>query len=247
MTVRSRYSGLSYGFGPGPLTPGVKALIYANVAAFLVALVYRRIVLVFGLMPMAVLERGLIWQPFTYLFMHAGLGHILVNMLGLWMFGTDLERMWRTRGFLKYYFVTGVGAALLTIALSFLPFGPFREMYHSLTIGASGAIYGLLLAYGLSFPDRPIFVYAIFPVPAKYLVMIYGAVAFVSSISDVGGSTAHLAHLGGLVIGYLYLRGGRIDPTGEIKYRYWKWKTARMRKRFDVYSGGRKDWDRNVH
>ena len=242
-----RYSGLSYSFGPGPMTPAVKALIYINVAAFLLTLVFRRIVLVFGLMPLAVVEQGYLWQPVTYLFIHGGLGHVLVNMLGLWMFGTDLERMWRTRGFLKYYFVTGVGAGLLTIALSLLPFGPLAPLYFSLTVGASGAIYGLLLAYGLSFPDRPIYIYAIFPVPAKYLVMIYGGIAFLSSMSDAGGSTAHLAHLGGLVIGYLYLRGGRIDPIGEARVRYWKWKTAKMRKRFDVYSGGRNDWDRHVH
>ncbi len=243
-----KYSGLSYTFGPGPMTPGVKALVYLNVAAFLVTLIVRRLLLVFGLMPMAVVERGLIWQPVTYLFMHGGLGHILVNMLGLWMFGTELERMWRTRAFLKYYFVTGVGAGLLTMAVSLLPFGVTAPLYYSLTVGASGAIYGLLLAYGLAFPDRPIFIYAIFPIPAKYLVMIFGAIAFVSSMSDVGGSTSHLAHLGGLVIGYLYLRGGRINPIGELKYQYWKWKTAKMRKRFDVYAGGRRDdWDRRLH
>ena len=213
------YSGLSYTFGPGPMTPGVKALVYLNVAAFLVTLIVRRLLLVFGLMPMAVVERGFIWQPVTYLFMHGGLGHILVNMLGLWMFGTELERMWRTRAFLKYYFVTGVGAGLLTMAVSLLPFAVTAPLYHSLTVGASGAIYGLLLAYGLAFPDRPIFIYAIFPIPAKYLVMIFGAIAFLSSMSDVGGSTSHLAHLGGLVIGYLYLRGGRINPVGELKYQ----------------------------
>jgi membrane associated rhomboid family serine protease len=156
------------------------------------------------------------------------------------MFGTELERMWGRQFFLKYYFVTGIGAGVITVLMSFLPFDFATRMYYSVTIGASGAIYGLLLAYGLYFPDRPIYIYAIFPIPAKYFVMIFGAIALLSSISESDSGTAHMAHLGGLLVGYLYLKGGRIHPLAEMKYRYLKWKYERARRKFDVYSGGRK-------
>ena len=114
-------------------------------------------------------------------------------------------------------------------------------------IGASGGIYGLLLAYGLYFPDRPILMFMLFPIPAKYFVMIIGAIAFYSSLGATGG-VASVTHLAGLVVGYLYLKGARVDPLAELKYRYLKWKINRVRRKFDVYSGGRaNDWDRRVH
>jgi membrane associated rhomboid family serine protease len=191
-----------------------------------------------------------IWQPATYLFLHAGFFHILFNMLALWMFGVELERMWGTRFFLKYYFATGIGAAFTTVLLAFLPLpGQINEtLRYSLTVGASGAIYGLLLAYALYFPDRPLFFFPIpIPIAAKYFVMILGAIALLSSLSASQGGVANVAHLGGLVVGYLYLRVGRARPMAEVKYRYFKWKMNRVRRRFDVYSGGKKDWDRNVH
>lgn len=245
---RPPYSGVSYAFGPGPVTGAVKVLIFINVGVFLLSLLFDSLILFFGLVPGAVVERFRLWQPVTYMFLHGNLVHILFNMLALWMFGTELERMWGTRFFLKYYFVTGIGAAALTMAMSFLPFDIAARMYYGVTIGASGAIYGLLLAYGMYFPDRPIFVYAIFPIPAKYFVMIFGGIAFLSSISAADSGTAHAAHLGGLVVGYLYLKSGRLHPMAEVKYRYLKWKINRLRKKFDVYSGGRADdWDRRIH
>jgi membrane associated rhomboid family serine protease len=181
------------------------------------------------------------------MFLHGGLFHILFNMLALWMFGTELERMWGTRFFLKFYFVTGVGAALLTVAFSWLPFGFAEQLQQSIVIGASGAIYGLLLAYALYFPDRPIYMYFVFPIPARYFVLIIGAIAFYSSLGETGG-IASATHLGGLLVGYLYLKGARLHLVSELKYRYLRWKINRVRKKFDVYSGGRADdWDRRVH
>jgi len=169
-------------------------------------------------------------------------------MLALWMFGTELERIWGTREFLKFYFITGVGAGALTVAFSLLPFGFAEQLQYVIVIGASGAIYALLLAYALYFPDRPIYMYFVFPIPAKIFVLIMGAIAFYSSMSESGGGVANATHLGGLVIGYLYLKSGRIHPMSELKYRYLKWKINRVRKKFDVYSGGRADdWDRRVH
>jgi membrane associated rhomboid family serine protease len=240
--------GSSISFGPGPLSTAMKALIGANVLVFVAQTVAGRLLTEWlGLMPAAVLEQFRVWQPGTYMFLHAGLFHLLFNMLALWMFGTELERMWGTRYFLKFYFVCGIGAGALTVLFSLLPFGFADAMYQSIIIGASGGIYGLLLAYGLYFPDRPILMFMLFPIPARYFVMIIGAIAFYSSLGATGG-VASATHLSGLVIGYLYLKGARVDPLSEIKYRYLKWRINRVRKKFDVYSGGRaNDWDRRVH
>ena len=249
-----RYSDVSYSFGPGRPSPAIKLLIIANVAAFVLSSIVPQIIGPLGLMPAMVFGELAIWQPVTYMFLHGGIGHLLFNMLALWMFGTDLERMWGTRFFTKYYFVTGVGAAATSLlwALSPLPFAD--EIYNTLTIGASGAGYGVLLAYAMYFPHRTIYLYFVFPIPARYFVMIIGAITFYSSLAG-GGGVAHTAHLGGLVVGYLYLKGLRIRPFDELKYRWLRWKMNRARARFDVHSGGRRgdddtwksDWKKHIH
>ena len=201
----------------------------------------------FGLQPAAVVGALRVWQLATYMFLHSGVFHILFNMLALWMFGAELERRWGTRYFLKFYFVTGIGAGILTVLISMLPFGFASQLYRSNIIGASGAVYGLLLAYALNFPDRPIYMYMVFPIPAKYFVLIMGLLAFYSSVAEQSG-IANATHLGGLLVAYLFLRGGRVHPLAELKYRYTKWKIMRMRSKFDVHTGGRSnDWDRRVH
>lgn len=239
----------SFSLGPGPISTALKAIIAVNVVMFLATTLIRSIDLnaIFGLVPVMVIHRLWIWQPVTYMFLHAGLFHILFNMLALWMFGTELERIWGTRYFLKFYLATGIGAGLLTILVSLLGFGFTNVIYVVPTIGASGAIYGLLLAYALYFPDRPIYMYFLFPVPAKIFVLIMGAIAFYASLAETGG-VANATHLGGLVVGYAMLKGARVHPMAELKYRYLKWRINRVRKKFDVYSGGRADdWDRRVH
>ena len=238
---------MSYTFGPGPLTPVIKILVWTNGVCFLATWLIPSLTLFFGLRPDAVLTRGFLWQPVTYMFLHAGFFHILFNMLALWMFGVELERMWGRSFFLKYYFITGIGAALTTMALALLPGAVGVSMRYSVTVGASGAIYGLLLAYALYFPDRPIYMWAILPIPAKYFVMIMGAIALMSSIGGNEGGVANSAHLGGLVFGYAYLRLWRKHPLDELKYRYVKWRMNRLRRKFEVHSGGRNDWDRKVH
>jgi membrane associated rhomboid family serine protease len=252
--MRSRYpyrpaaSDISYSFGPGPWTPVIKALIIANVVAFLAkwiagdSFATNRLL---GLSLNGVLH-GYVWQIVTYLFLHAGVWHLTFNMLALWMFGVDLERGWGSRYFLKYYFVCGLGAAGTMLLVSLIP--SFSYLAAIPTVGASGAIYGVLLAYGLYFPHRPILMFMFFPVPARYAVMIMGGIALISSFDGPGG-TAHVAHLGGLVVGYLFLKGGRLHLMSEIQYRLTKWRVNRLKRRFDVLEGGRRanDVDRRVH
>jgi rhomboid family protein len=250
LVARSPYA-VSYSIGPGPMTSGVKLLLIANVVVFLVQWIAIKVVGLdfigyFGLTPERVFEYGWIWQLVTYLFLHADPIHLLLNLLVLWMFGVDLERRWGQQAFLRYYFVCGIGAGLTSLAASWLP-GSFADiLYISPTVGASGAIYGLLLAFGLIFPDRIIY-FIIFPIPARIYVIIAGALVLWSSIHDLTGGTAHMAHLGGMVFGYLYLTWGRGGPMAELKYRYTKWRMARLRKRFGIHPGGRGGWDERMH
>ena len=249
-----RYPGsnVTYAIGPGAPTPAVKILLITNIALFFMNVIVGYVMTQrLGLSPVSVFESGALWQPVTYMFLHStrGLSHILFNMLALWMFGTELERTWGTRFFTKYYFVTGIGAAVTTLLLSLF----LDDIYHSTTVGASGAIYGLLIAYAMYFPHRIIY-YIIFPIPARVFVAIMGFIALWSSISGTEGGVAHTAHLGGLVIGYLYLKSLRIRLFDELKYRYLRWKMGRARSRFDVYSGGRSsdddwksDWKKHIH
>jgi membrane associated rhomboid family serine protease len=254
--VRGPGSSLAYTIGPGAPTPAVKALLVATIGIFVLQFAsglvsefpyshpYNALIAWFGLTPARVIT-GFVWQPVTYLFLHAGVMHLLFNMLALWMFGVDLERRWGRTAFLRYYFVCGVGAGLTCLIVGLLPLADDALRY-SPTVGASGAIYGLLLAYAILFPHRIIY-YFIFPIPVRIYVLIAGLLVLYESYrSGTGGGVAHFAHLGGLVAGYLYLSLGRGGPWAEIKYRYVKWRMNRLRKRFDVHEGGRR-WDSRVH
>jgi len=246
----ARYGTFSnYQIGPGPMGPAVTALLVSNVAMWLLALLVPQMTLRLGLAPRDVFEHGALWQPVTYMFLHdtGGLSHLLFNMLSLWMFGTELERTWGTRSFVRYYLTTGIGAALLTLAVSLA----VPSLYFTLTVGASGAIYGLLLAWALQFPHRSIYLYFVFPVPARIFVLVAGALAFFSSLGGPGGSVAHLAHLGGLIVGYAALRTRRL----RLRDLWTQWRRGRARSRFDVYNGGRaprrddwtQDWKKHIH
>jgi membrane associated rhomboid family serine protease len=207
----------SFSFGPGPLSTAMKALIGANVLIFFAQSVKPAVTGTLGLDPSTVVHHLAVWQLGTYMFLHGGVLHILFNMLALWMFGAELERIWGTRYFLKFYFVTGIGAGILTVLFSLLPFSASEQLYGSIVIGASGAIYGLLLAYALYFPDRPIYMYFVFPIPAKYFVLIMGALAFYASLSGTGGGVANATHHGGLHVAYLYLKSARMNTLGVMK------------------------------
>ena len=226
----------------GLLTPAIKALLIANTAVFLVQTLlqlfnrdaYSLFIEWFGLIPLAA-TRGLrIWQPFTYLFLHGGLWHILINMLVLWMFGADLERAWGKRRFLNYYFLTGVGAGVINIAvkMSFYPLGSGSQLIP--TIGASGAIYGVLIAAAMVFPDRQVWLIP-FPVmlPMKAYVTVMGAIAFFGTLGVGGDNVSNISHLGGMLVGYLYLRRGSF--LYRLRNQVSDWKRKRARRKFEVY------------
>ncbi|MCM3878734.1 MAG: rhomboid family intramembrane serine protease [Vicinamibacterales bacterium] len=232
---------LAYSFGPGPLSPAIKALIITNAVVFLLSrYVFPWMTEFLGLMPAAIFQQLRLWQLVTYMFLHGGIGHILFNMLALWMFGTELERMWGTPAFLRYYFATGIAAGVTTILFSILPFEVTAPLYDSVTIGASGAIFGLLLAYGLIFPNRTILL-VVFPIPAKYFVMIVGVIVLLQAVEGSGSGVAHITHLGGLVAGYALLRRPRFSPASEVRYRYLRWKMDKARKKFAIHTGGKND------
>jgi len=229
-----RYRQVSYSFGP-PLTPVVKRLIIITTVAFVVTYIPQQIFgwnapyVWFALQPYDVLHRGYIWELVTYMFLHGGFFHILFNMFALWMFGSDLESMWGRQKFLFYYFLTGIGAGIFDVLLSAVLPGSTGTA----TVGASGAIYGLLLAYGMLFPDRPIYLYLFIPIKAKWFVMIMGVIELVSSFSSPGSGISHVAHLGGMLFGFLYLRGWNLPYTLQLRYR--EWRRARLRSKFEVY------------
>ena len=236
-------SGISYAFGPGPMTPAVRLIIYVNVAAFFLTFFAPQFfVSFFGLVPREILENLWAWQLVTYLFIHdpGGVMHVLFNMLAVWMFGVELERRWGSPAFLRFYFITGIGAGIVTVLVSLLPFGPTSHIYSIPTIGASGAVYGLILAWALIFPQRQVLFMMIFPLPARTFAFILGAMSFLFAATGRNGGVAEATHLAGLLIAYLYLKG----PTNlrlELKYRMTKWRMDRMRRKFGVHQGGRRD------
>ncbi|MEX1161841.1 MAG: rhomboid family intramembrane serine protease [Balneolaceae bacterium] len=138
------------------------------------------------------------WQLVTYMFLHADLGHIFFNLFALWIFGQAIENLWGSKRFLVYYLLTGIGAAVIHM---------FMSSYFTYTLGASGAVYGILLAFGMMFPDKYI-ILLIPPIPikAKYFVMIFGALELFSGLTNPSSGIAHFAHLGGLLVGYILIK-----------------------------------------
>lgn len=195
------------GSGGGPfaahLTPWVKRLLIANFGVWLVMalglLPPRLAVDLFGFSTATVLTRP--WSPLTYMFVHGGFMHVLFNMLAVFFFGPPLERDMGGTAFIRYYLVCGVGAALTALLLIWLVGAP-------VVIGASGAVFGVMVAFAWKWPDAPIYVWAVLPVKAKWLVGILGLGALWATMQAGPGGVAHWAHLGGLVTGIVYLKFG---------------------------------------
>ena len=156
----------------------------------------------FGLIPMVVVTKYYVWQFVTYMFLHGGIWHIFFNMYGVMLFGTPIEHLWGTKRFLIYYFFTGIGAGITIFAVNFMTGG--TDIFIP-TIGASGALFGLLLAFGILFPNAELLIFFILPIKAKYLVFMYGAIELASQISYGSNSgVSHLGHLGGLLFGLIF-------------------------------------------
>ncbi len=221
----------NYFFG-GPATRTVKALLVANIGVYVLQVIFglfgsRDFEVYLGLLPALVTHEYMLWQFATYMFLHGGVFHLFFNMLTLYMFGNELERHWGTSRFIKYYFITGVGAGLCSwlVAMNSV----------NVIVGSSGAIYGLLLAYGATYPNRIVYLNFLLPIKVKWLVLIMGAFAFLSSLGGAESEVASIAHLGGMLIGYLLLKGG----SWVDRYRHFDEQRRReqLKRQFEVYYG----------
>ena len=199
-------------FGPRLFTDAIKLLVSINFLVFLLQTISgqeRILFQLFGMVPKNTWSQLMVWQPFTYLFFHGGIWHVLINMFVLWMFGSELETVWGKKEFLKYYFITGIGSGLVTIFFSLNSLIP--------VVGASGAVYGILLAYGLTFPNRYVYLYFLIPVKVKFFVIVIGGIAFFSSIGAGSSGVSHLTHLSGMLIGLGYLKSNyKLDMVKNI-------------------------------
>jgi rhomboid family protein len=236
--------GYGYRFDIGEYFPrAVKTLCIACISVFLLQELSRLIygpagwafwIDWFGLSPYAATHGLRFWQPFTYLFLHDGILHILLNLLYLAMFGADLEHTWGAKRFYIYFFLCGVGAGVIDIIVKLIldPHGMGTALIP--TIGCSGAIYGILLANAVLLPHRRVWM---FPLPVtvsmRIFVIIMGAIEFFGTIGSTGDNISHICHLGGMLVGYIYLRRG--SHLYNWRNVLTDWKQRRLRKKFEVY------------
>jgi membrane associated rhomboid family serine protease len=185
---------MSFGIGGG-FTPWVKRLIIINAVVWILQLVLPGLTSFLQFVPAQILSRP--WAIITYMFAHdpTSFWHIGLNMLSLYFFGPPLEARWGSKEFLKFYFICGMGGALLSFLFMSSPI-----------IGASAAIFGVMLGFAMNWPDAPIYIWGIFPIPAKILVGLFAAFSLYSGLTGRGGNIAHFAHLGGFAAGYIYLK-----------------------------------------
>ncbi len=197
------------------MTPVVKALLIANGLVFLLEMsAAEPLIAQFALWPIAPRAQMLglalpfhVWQLVTYSFLHGGLMHIGFNMYALWLFGAPMERVWGSRRFLIYYFVCVIGAGLVQLVIASIS---ARSGIAYPTIGASGGVFGVLLAFGLTFPNQMLMLlFPPIPIRAKYFVLIYGAIELWAGVTGTQAGVAHFAHLGGMAFGYLLIRHWR--------------------------------------
>lgn len=241
--------GASANFSFPPFTPAVKWLVILNIGVFLALALLGAtlpatadwIVETFGLVPVDVVH-GYLWQLVTYSFLHGGVFHIFFNMLSFWFIGAYLEMDWRAKKFLEFYFFCVVGAALTTVGLAYT--GIPRVDPHTITIGASGGVYGILVAFGMLYGEMDMFLFPLpFSIKAKYVAAIWILIAIAGSLSG-GGGVAYFAHLGGVFFGYGYVkwlrrRGGLSGSVSEpwfgLRNRYYQWRRRRAARKFQLY------------
>jgi|SRR5581483_4246733 membrane associated rhomboid family serine protease len=243
------YRGRTLSLSFPPFTYWIKRIIIACVAVYFLQVVLGAVapsaagyLFSFGaLIPAAVLH-GWIWQVVTYSFLHAGVMHVLINMLMLWMFGAQEEMDWGPKKFLEFYLFCIVGAALTTIAIAYSPIRGVSP--GTATIGASGGVYGVLMAFGMLYGDREIFMFPLpFMMKAKYMVAIMILLVIIATFQPSQGGIANFAHLGGLFFGFIYVkfmpsRGlsyGATERYFSLRNAYYRWKRRRAARKFEVY------------
>lgn len=227
----------------GFITPAVKLLVLICAGVFLVQTfadliwgIPARIWINyhFGLVPLGPIPGLRVWQPVTYIFLHGGLGHLLINMLMLWMFGRELELVWGKKRFLNYFFLCGAGAGILTIIVKFVPLLWGSRPEDIPTIGASGAIFGILIANAILFPERQIWLFPLpIMIPMRPFVAVMGAIEFFGTLRIGGDDVAHVCHLSGMLIGWIYLR--RSSFLYRVRNEISDWRYQRNRKKFEVF------------
>jgi membrane associated rhomboid family serine protease len=240
--VRSSYhaSSLIYGYLPR----GIKWLLISNTAIFLVYFLGGQTVEHYMTAWLALTAQGaiktlMVWQVVTYLFLHGGIGHIFWNMLGLYFFGTPIEQDWGTQRFLRFYFSCGAVAGLCVLAANII-----TGDWVTPTIGASGAILAVLVAFGVLYPEQIILLVFI-PIKAKYLVMIYAAIELLTLLKfGTGTGVSTVAHVGGMAFGYLFVkRRLPLVRMPDVSGAYRRWKMQRAKRKFQTYmrkhDGGR--------
>ena len=204
------------------------------------------------------------YQLITYMFMHANFGHLFFNMFALWMFGNTLENIWGSKRFLLFYMVCGIGAGLCQELVQYIQYSTSLANYATVnmgghivtmdaylnmmnTVGASGAIYGLLLAFGMMFPNSPIYIYFLFPIKAKWFVLLYGGIELLYGVMGTSDGVAHFAHLGGMLFGILLIllwrRNNRKGNDEQVFYKVsrsdhkqdWKWPFSKKEQQSSKY------------
>ena len=206
MKYRLQFNPGEVSYKPQLFTDAIKILVSVNFGIYILQSVSGKedvFFRLFGLVPSTFISDLMLWQPFTYLFFHApfyssvGISHVLLNMLGLWVFGRELEQAWGKTKFLRYYFTTGIGSGLITY---FFQIGSDNPV-----IGASGAVYGILLAYGISYPNRMLYIWGLIPVRSMWLVIVMGSIAFFGLLGNADG-ISHVTHISGMLIGYVLIK-----------------------------------------
>lgn len=209
--------------GPGSLSPVIKYLLIVNGIFFVIQNMSSfALTRYLGLTPSLFFSDfpNLLFQPVTYMFLHGSFFHILFNMFALWMFGTEIEKTWGSNRFFRYYMYCGLGGAILSLIFNYTMTSPI--------VGASGAIYGILIAYWLMYPERIILIFFVFPMKVRWAIPLFGLINFVAA----GPNVAHLAHLGGALVGFIYLKADwRLKGQGGLfKTLRHKQKSAKLEK-----------------
>jgi membrane associated rhomboid family serine protease len=218
------------GIGPPITPPIIKQLMIANALIYIAQQAMPDLSYYGSVIPAGFWQLGYLWQPFSYMWLHASLGHIAMNMFSLWMFGSPVCLAWGPKRFLRYYLVCGIGAGLIIASYPYLIMAWDPSGLTAATLGASGAVFGVLLAYSLTWPDRTIML--IFPPVAFRAIWLIPGLLFMTMAFGGGRNISHIGHLGGVIVGWIYMRRqGQTGSLFSIRQLKHRWKRYRMRQK----------------